>query len=241
MMENMRDFPRDAVDCYCEDLSDGIVCGLSPIVEKDTITFSNGLIKYKGIVYLMSGLDPIPYGETATESAIKIIFKPQERTPDYNIQPFDIVIDKNMIMAENEVELCRFNLKKGAYLRTDYQDLPDFLTGFNTINIVHVQYAGYEKPTISHLVLKYFANLALGCFPQNAWDVSFSMLCLNSRRVERDVVLGYLAQRLSKSQVEYDMANHEILTELVEALELIKKDEAPRRRTMRQRQTISLD
>ena len=241
MMENMRDYPRDAVECLYEDLSDGIVCGLSPIVDKDTITFSKGIIKYKGIAYLMNGLDPFPYGETAVESAIKIVFKPQEQTPDYKILPFDIVIDKNMISAENEIELCRFNLKKGAYLRSDYQDLPDFITGFNTINIVHVQYAGYSKPTMSHLVLKYFAKQALACFPQNPWDVTFAMLCLNSSRIERDVILGYLAQRLSKSQVQEDMANHEILSELVEALELIKKDEAPRRRQINQRAKITLD
>lgn len=244
MLENLRDFPREALACFCEDFSDGIVCGLTPIVEKDTITFSNGILKYQGNVYLVSGLAAIPYEETDTEVAVKIVFRQKEEKPDYKAQHFDFFIDKNVLVAENEIELFRFKLKKGAYLRSDYQDLNDFITEYNTINIVHVLYAGYGKPTLSHLVLKYFAQVALGYNPQNTWDVSFAMLCLNSTRVERDVILNYLEQRLNSGQSlkkSVDLSNQEIHAQLVKVLVLIKKEESPRKRTLSQRATITLD
>ncbi len=46
MLENLRDFPRDVLDIFCEDMSDGIVCGFIPTVNKEIITISKGIIKY---------------------------------------------------------------------------------------------------------------------------------------------------------------------------------------------------
>jgi len=253
MLENLRDFPRDALDCFYEDFSDGIVCGLTPVIENDTIIFSKGILKHKNKVYLMNTLAALPYDETHTEVAVKIVFQQEEERPDYIAQHYELLIDKtdkNIPTPQNEIELFRFKLKKGAYLRSDYQNLEDFVTEYNTINVIHALYAGYGKPTLSPLVMRYFGRAALDFSPQTPWDVSFAMLCVNSARVERDIILHYLGQRLANvesktnnrpSEKPEALSNQEIHMQLVKVLELIKREEAPRKRPMSQRHRITLD
>jgi len=52
MLEDFRDFPRDVLDVYNADMSDGIVCGLDPTVDKNTIVFSKGIAKYDGKLHV---------------------------------------------------------------------------------------------------------------------------------------------------------------------------------------------
>ena len=241
MLEDLRDFPRDMLDCFTESLSDGIVSGLTPIVEKDHITFSKGVIKHNGAVYLVRDLSAIQYGETNTDVAIKIAFREESQEKDYKAQTFDFLIDHNMTIAENEIELGRFRLKAGAYLRSDYQSLEDMTTLYNTINVVHVKYAGYERPTISHLLLKYFAKEALACNPPSHWDVSFALLCLNSLRIEKEVIVQYLRNRLNNDDLQDTMNNTEMHRHLVKSLELIKREGSPRKRRMEQQAKVMLD
>jgi len=241
ILENLRDFPRDALDCYCENLSSGIVSGLSPIVDKDFITFSKGVIKYNGSLYLVRDLAAIQYGTTDKEVAIKVVFDHAEDKHDYTAQYFEFHVDDNISIADNEIELCRFKLKQGAYLRSNYQDLYDLTTEYNTINVVNVVYAGYRQPTMSHLIFKYFAKEVLSCNPPNNSDVSFAMLCMNSARIERDVVLYYLWNRLALRNLPHSLTNHEIHEHLVQVLAIVKREGMARKRPLSQKPRVLLD
>ena len=241
MLESLRDLPRDALDCFCEDLSDGIVCGFTPIVYEDTITFSKGILKYKGELFVVRDLTAISYAEINIEVAIKIIFMQEEEQHDFNSRVIDFIVDDNATIGENEIELGRFKLKKGAYLRSNYQDLNDFTTEYNTINIVNMLYAGYNRPTLSPLILRYFAKAALELNPKNHLDITFAMLCLNSTRMEMDVILHYLRERLVHSDIADNLPNHEIHAYLLKAFDLVKKEGVPKRRMMNQRTKVMLD
>lgn len=241
MLEDLRDFPRDMLDCFCETLSDGIVSGLSPVVEKDRITFSKGVLKYQGTVYLVRDLTAIRYGETDTDVAIKIVFGDETRGADYKTQKFDFLIGDAGRTGKNEVELGRFRLKKGAYLRSDYQDLEDFTTLYNTINVVNVLYAGYGRPTLSHLILKYFAKAALDCNPPGHWDVSFCMTCLNNARVERETIMQYLRYRLHDDGLPDNLTNLQIHGHLVTSLEMVRREGSPRKRRPNQKTKVLVD
>jgi hypothetical protein len=222
MLENMRDYPRDALDVFTEDLSDGIVCGLTPIVDKDIITFTKGIVKYKGLAYVLNNPTAIRYGVTETDVAIKLNFYDETSDKDYRTQYLSIDIDPDLRIEDNQIEIGRFKLKSGAYLRSDYQDLYDFTTEYNTINIVHVLYAGYRQPTLSRLILKYFAEKALAVRTQNAMDLTFCMACLNSVRMERDTVLNYIAYKLEEELKPF--TNEELHRKLVKILEIIKRE-----------------
>lgn len=221
MLESMRDFPRDVLDIYNENLSDGIVCGFIPNVDKEIITFSKGITKYNGNLYLVSKPISISYSETESDTMIKIKFYDETQDNDYKTIYIEIEID-DVNIADNQQELGRFKLKKGAYLRSIYQDLYDFTTEYNTINIVNVKYAGYKESTINPLILKYFAEEAFKHKMQNSIDLSFCMLCMNTEKIERKVLYNYISYRLDKDF--NSLTNIEIHNDLVKILNKIKSE-----------------
>lgn len=239
MLENMRDYPRDVVDVYNEKLSDGIVCGLTPTVDRDIITFSKGIIKYKSRMYVIHDSNSISYKETDSEVVIKLNFYDEIRNKDCLSQFMDIEIDSSQNILDNQIELGRFRLKKGAYLRSNYQDLYDFTTNYNTINIVNVLYSGVGEPTINNLILKYYAKAVLSTRTQNNMDMTFSMLCLNSDRVERGVINNYIAYKLEEEIKP--LTNEELHQKLVEILGNIKKENSGLRRKRAMGQKIIVD
>lgn len=221
MLENMRDFPRDVLDVYTENLSDGIVCGFTPIVDKNMITFSKGITKYNGNCYMLSTPTSINYKETDTYVAVKLNFFDEIQDNDYKTQYVDIEIDSEMKIHDNQQELGRFKLKKGAYLRSNYKDLYDFTTEYNTINIVNVGYAGYGEKTISTLITRYFAKEILASRTQNALDFTFCMLCMNSQRMERQTICNYISYRLEEDV--QNATNMEIHDKLVKIWRSVKQ------------------
>ncbi len=239
MLENMRDYPRDVLDVFTEKLSDGIVCGLTPKVDKEIITFSKGIVKYNGNLYVLNNPTSISYQETEVEVVIKLNFYDQLQDNDYKTQYMEIEIDSNMKIADKQIEIGRFKLKRGAYLRSNYQDLYDFTTEYNTINIVNVLYAGYGEPTISNMILKYYATEALATRTQNQMDITFCMLCLNSDRIERQVICNYIAYKLEEEIKVLD--NSAIHNKLVKILGIIKKENSGLKRTRAIGQKIIVD
>jgi hypothetical protein len=159
---------------------------------------------------------------TETDVSIKLNFYDETSNKDYRTQNIAIEIDSNMQIETNQIEIGRFKLKSGAYLRSDYQDLYDFTTEYNTINIVHVLYAGYKQPTLSHLILRYFAEKVLSLRSQNVMDITFCMTCLNNARIERDVILNYIAYKLEEELKP--LTNEELHRKLVLILEAIKRE-----------------
>ena len=242
MLENFRDFPRDVLDVYNADMSDGIVCGLDPTVDKNIITFSKGIVKYNGEMYVFHDPTIIDYGATETDVVIKLSFLDETGDKDYRITPVDIVMDKGDVIEQNEIELGRFKLKTGAYLRSDYQDLYDFTTEYNTINIVNVLYAGFKQPTLSHLILKYFAREVLEVRPENMFDINFCMLCLNSRRIERETILSYIGYKIEREIDSLgELSNIDVHTTMVKILEDIKRESAGLRKRQSARKKVILD
>ncbi|MCL2610575.1 MAG: hypothetical protein FWE02_02745 [Defluviitaleaceae bacterium] len=237
MLENLRDFPRSLLEISSYDLSDGIINGLFPTVDKDIITFAKGIVKYKGQVYLFNPFT-INYGATEEEVLITLNFEEIEEDKDYSTMPVKISFSKE-ISSPNQLEIGRFKLKTGAYLRSNYQDLYDFTTEYNTINIVNVKYAGYKEHTLSHLVLKYFARAVITARSENPLDVNFSLLCLNSERIEREPILSYMAYRLEEEITP--ISNIEMHTKLVKVLEIIKKESFGLRKRTRADRKIILD
>jgi hypothetical protein len=222
MLYLMSGYPRDALEIYNENLSDGIVCGLTPRVDKDIITFSKGIVKYNGLLYLLNSPTSLSYGETEAEVLIKLCFYDELRDSDYISQFFEIEIDTDTEVKTSQQELGRFKLKKGAYLRSSYQSLADFTTEYNTINIINVLYAGMGEPTLSGKLLKYFAEEALAAKTQNPMDITFCMLCVNSERVERQAINSYISYRLDEESKT--ACNKELHKKLVRVMDKIHRE-----------------
>lgn len=222
MLENLRDFPRNILEVQYEDFTDGILCGFTPSIDKNMITFSKGITKYNDMLYVIPEPVFVQYNEAETDVMIKLNFYDEIQDKDYKTVYIDIEIEDNMKLLDNQQELGRFKLKRGAYLRSQYKDFYDFTTEYNTINIVHALYAARGKKTISSIILQYFARAVLNLKAQNPIDISFCFICLNSERIEREVILQYLSYKLEKEII--DLSNIEIHTELTKILEQIKRE-----------------
>jgi hypothetical protein len=220
MLENLRDFPREFWRIALQNYSNGIITGADLIVGENTITVKPGIIKYGEQIYLLLNPYETPYYHTNREMTIKVILLDTVISSDFTFYKTKILIDELANQGPGELELGRFKLREGALLRSDYTDFFDFITEYNTINIVHVEYAGVRQSTLNPLIMQYFGQLLLKSASENPYDASFAMQCLNQERVERNLITFYLAHRLGIPIKDY--SNRELykyLTSIVRELE----------------------
>jgi hypothetical protein len=214
MLENLRDFPREFADIFFQNFSDGVISGAELAVGKNTITITRGMIKHRNKLYMLHEDHSIAYSHTNKEMVLKVRFAPEAAASDFCRNQSLIVLDENPVVAGAELELGRFKLQEGAQLRSDYTDFYDFSTEFNTINIIHLPYAGRRASTMKPVVMKYFAKVLLANRAGNHLDISFAMQCLNHERVERELIVLYLAGRLGIPCRQY--SNWEIYKHLAQ-------------------------
>ncbi len=220
MLESLRDYPRNFFDIYFENLSYGIISGADLVINDNSIKITRGILKHKDKIYILEKDYILPYQYTNKEVIIKIRFLEEEIEGDFNINPTKIFLDENRNIEENEMELGRFKLREGAFLRSHYKDFYDFSTEYNTVNLIHVPYAGKEKTTVSPLLLREFATILLKNKVTSPYDVSFAMACMNEGKVERDLILYYISNKLDIPFKEY--SNEEIYKYLCQIIREIE-------------------
>lgn len=203
MLNRLRDFPQYFTDIYFQQLSDGVVMGADVQVHDDILRIKRGIVKHAGRLYLLEEDMEVPYKATGHETVLKIRFTPQSDRPDFIEYGSTVVLDDDLNLSTNELELARFKLKEGAKLRSQYQSFADMTTEYNTLNIIHVSYAGNGNGTIHPAIIRYFASELLSKESANPYDIAFGMLCLNGTTVEREVLLHYVSHRLGIGYQDY--------------------------------------
>ncbi|MBC2149341.1 hypothetical protein [Listeria booriae] len=224
MLEQMRDYPLDALDILTQQLSDGIITGLHISISESVLTVHKGIIKYNGTAYLIPSSTEITYGSSEEDTILKIIIHPPNITADYTETQFEFQLTSNFELETHEMELARFKLKPGAYLRDDYQDLADFVTVYNTVNVVHCAYAGLGgEASISPDVTAYFARELMVNETENLHDIAICYSLLNeTRAIRREVLERYIATRLGRPYAK--LSNTEIHQSLVSIISKVKQE-----------------
>ncbi len=219
MLENLRDYPRDFLDLYFKDYSNGIITGVNVLVAETSLIITQGIVKYNDHLYILHSDYELPYHATGHETMLKIRFADEVNELDFTSFTTQIILDDSGELAENELELGRFKLKPGARLRSKHVDFHDLATEYNTVNFIHCQYAGVQKSTSHPIILQFFARELLKNRPSNAYDIAFALECLNHDRVQRDVIDFYVSNRLGLEDQAYtNVQIHKYLSRiLVEA------------------------
>ncbi|GEN36395.1 DNA and RNA helicase [Aneurinibacillus danicus] len=221
MLENLRDYPRNFIDICFKDYSDGIITGADIVVGEDEFTIGTGIIKHNGTMYMLENEYHLPYHATGAETIIKVRFTEKAVHSDFVSYGTEILLSQDMQVKRDECELGRFKLKEGARLRSEYQDFADLATEYNTINIIHTQYAGIRKSTLHPHILRYFATDILKNNSSNPYDIMFAMQCMNQYIVDRELILHYIANRLEIPYTQY--SNEQIHKYLVRIVEEVKR------------------
>lgn len=217
MLENLRDFPREALDIAYQDYADGIITGAMIQVERDTLKIAPGILKHQGRLYLLNHSVEVPYRATGREMAVKVRFGEGKQDSDWMSHPSEIVLTEPGESGAPELELCRFKLKEGARLRQDYQNFRDLATEYNTVNLLHVRFAADGESTVSPVILRMFGEEMMRRGGGEAQDFSFAMMCLNEGTIRRNVILHYIANRLGTAYKDYsNIEIHKYLSRILD-------------------------
>ena len=224
ILRTLRDFPKDITDIFTAPYSDGVVTGLNLTVTDQVIRVTPGIVKVEGrLLLLKEGVD-ISYQPKGQRQALKLIFEEPYQNLDFEGQQGIISLEDNIECQPKEMELARFKLEEGAYLRSDYQDLLDFSTGYNTLNLVHQPYSGLGESTIHPAILRYFARELLGYRTENPNDIAICYQVLNqSGSLSKEVLNAYFQMRLQIETAVTD--NVEIHEKLVQILNKAKQEQ----------------
>ena len=225
MLEELRDFPRHVTDIYFRSYADGVISGLDLQVDQEYIMISPGIVKHQKQLLLLSEAIKVAYKANGDEQILKLHLEKAYQTEDFAGQRVTVLLEDGCHLADCEVELARFQLKEGAYLRSDYQSLSDFMTGYNTLNIVHQPYSGWEGQTIHPAILRYFARELCTYKTENPHDLHICYQVLNGERsMSKEALQYYFTMRLGDDvQLDGNVSIHQNLIKVLEKAKMERR------------------
>ena len=220
IMQALRDFTVDEQNIRYHEYTDGIITGCTLFEENMKIGLVNGIVKFAGRLYKLSGKTSVPYEPTEHWTVLKVRFSPQQQHREYNIYTSELVLDTNTEIRPNELEMGRFKLKQGSYLRTSYKNFWDMGTEYDTVNLLYVKQAAQFTATLSPEITMHFAREAFPYIGEKPLDAAFCVACLQSgQSVSRDLIQQYICTRKKRAYFEMDNAEiHQALAEILDEL-----------------------
>lgn len=199
-LDCLRDYPRDMAAILYQEYCDGVVCGFPISYRKDSIIVGCGILKHNGRLILANEEVKLSIPSYHNSLYCYFSFDKLEEGSDFLIEPYEILLTERECREEGWYELGRFQLEKGAVLRTceQYKNFPDGDTRVNTLNVIHKKCCGRSGVTVEPKLLKWFGQDLLSMGRLDGFDQGFAILCLNGSLVERNVIVSYLENKLLK-------------------------------------------
>lgn len=215
---SIRDRAFDSLPLYYEDFSDGIVSGCRIRTNQASISIQPGIVRYGGFMHFLREAMEIAYEPTDEYCMLKLRFGMPEESESFLRRTVHINLSHNMTLGQDEMEFCRFKLKRGSVLRAKYVDFFDRVTEFNTVNFIYSPYAAVGRSTLHPEIVSAFAREAMQ-YRLEPLDQSFCMQALQGLALSYDQIAFYLLHRLKLESEEWDnMAFYrglcDVLTEL---------------------------
>lgn len=195
-LEAIRDYAYAGWQLRYREYPDGIIRGCNLATDGRNIIISPGMIKCSHYIFLIGEAEKVAYEPTGQYTALKFRAGPAAEFADYSRCTAAFVLDACLERKDNEIELCRYKLKRGSGLRYEYKDLYDIQTEFDTLNLADATWSGAGGNTLSKAVTDYFARAVLQCSRAEWQDVQFAYLCLqNEEAVAREILQHYIHYR----------------------------------------------
>lgn len=217
---SIRDRAFDTLPLIFENYGNGIISGCRPITAKNLITLGAGVILHNNFLYLIKAPMHVEYAPTEEYMLLKIIFEPELTTENFLRRGVHLILTPDLNLSEYEIEICRFKLKKGAVLRTQYTDFFDMATEFDTVNIINVPYAAVGGSTLAPEILRTFANEAKD-FALESDDYNFCLAALGGNVMSVAQLSFYIERRL-KIELPAPVTNQTLYEHLCLILQEIK-------------------
>lgn len=219
----LRDYSYSALQLQYQAYSDGIISGCKVRAEDNYLTVGKGIIKCRDYIFLINKEEQVKYTPTDVFVSLKFRVISKEELPDYTRYVTEFALDENLELKQNEIELCRFKLKEGARLRTEYKDFYDIQTEFDTVNLADATWAGIGGSTLSKEVTDYFAKEVLECKDAPLEDVQFAYFLFQNRGAVSYMILGnYIARKIGNTRENEIFSGEEAFWKLEEILRNIR-------------------
>jgi hypothetical protein len=217
MMEALSDYVFLTDRFFYKGYGDGILAGCELTTTRDTIVLNEGVILYDGQLFLIKEPMSVTYYPTNTTTVLKLCFSDAFRDENFIYQEMDLLLTEQTGMKRGELELCRFKLQEGAYLRYQYQNFEDRSTEFDTLNTIHAVYSAKGESTLSLEIVQEFASEMLKADSLSDLDAMFCLQLLGaSKPVNKAMLVSYIECR-DKKQLK-ERSNDVIYQELVRIL-----------------------
>lgn len=201
MLEQLRDYPKSFISHTYTGFADGVVSGCGITWDHGELTVGPGMIYQAEKMYFMERPYTIVCGPEDRLRYLKVSFTEEYHEPGKITGSGLIVLDEQEADGAYEIELCRFRLQEGARLRHRYENLEDYSTEYDTVNLIHAPYAAKTESTLAPILLKQYAKEILEVRPANPYDISFAMNILaQDGSIPLDCINAYLRCR---SDVRY--------------------------------------
>ncbi len=211
----LREYSYEALQLQYKNYPDGIISGCGMRVEHDgeaahTLHIMPGIIKCQGFIFLIPQENTIQYQPSAGYTSLKFRLIKVEELTDYVRYQWDFVLDGRLRREQGEIELCRFKLKEGAALRTDYKDFYDIQTEYDTVNLADATWSSPGGHTLSKEITDFFAKKVLECGCAQEGDVQFAYFLLQSKEaINYPILMDYIARKSRGKKQGWGMAKEE--------------------------------
>ncbi len=212
LFEEGRILKRDALDCirdyapdFCsllfQDYGSGVVAGFRIRGVGTEITVSPGILKHGPEFFCMKEAVTLKYNLPGQTVMVVLKKRRSMSTADFRTEYYELSLEPVRKPEAEEYELGRFLLEQGARLRTyeEYRDFHDLVTGFNTLNPVHIRFACEKGSTLAPFILRLYGKGVLHSTKAQPLDLAFGAACLNSPLVSSELIRQYLSVREPES------------------------------------------
>lgn len=205
---SVRDRAFAGLPLLFEEYSDGIISGCRLSTTKSTVTLNPGLVKHGGYLFYIEQSMTVPYEPTEEYCALRLRFGDAVKDDKKGVITRQVSLFRtaDMELMTDEMELCRFKLKRGSILRVNYTDFFDRTTEFDTVNNIYAPYAAVGQSTLSPDITKAFANEVKN-YTLTELDRQFCLSALNGQPLSVETIGFYISQRLQQEEQAWDNAS----------------------------------
>ena len=206
----IRDYAFAQLQLEYQEYEDGILLGCKLEVENNEVIVGPGLIKCGQFICPVTEVQRIVYKPEDQPRYLKLHIKVEKYPPDYIIYDTGLVLAKDDTLNENEFELCRFHLRRGAQLRCQYTGFADLETEYDTVNQIYATWSGPDGASLSPVITKIFGEAILSNRDSLPEDHAFAYLCLSHKgALPARALSGYILQKTGET-MNADMSKLDI-------------------------------
>lgn len=207
---DVRDYAYGSWQLYYGDYTDGLLKGCEIRAEENELVVGSGMLKYNTFIYLLQDEVRVPYKAEDTWVSLKAAFKEDREHPDYYKYNVTFFLDQDLKLADGQIEMCRFYLRKGSWLRDTYKGFYDMATEYDTVNLIYASVAGRERQSLHPSILMNYAKEFWEKQVKEPVDYGFCFEIWNAvHPLSRRTIAAYLAEKRKDRGIQeiFDFGN----------------------------------